>query len=463
VRELTENARAALKSAPLEYAVGEATAIELGQRFESALQVPCAHDARLDTLAQVVAETMVSTGQLPSRSLTQWLMWRIGALGELHDLQAWNASGDAELLLDRALTDQARTIQPDARGAPLRYGVARVLQAFGNEWGQVVVVSTLPLQLDTLPKLTKRGAKVELQGRFNVRVVSPTLHVDDSDVQVREIPLKLEPDGRFTVAFDAPATEGRRFIEVSALDSEETPENPQWMRSLLMVPLYVDVPEPVEPDALIRTPAPNPPSLADWPRRAVALYNQRRTAAGLPALELDPIAVSIAAGQAKALAQSEDAPPDPQLLLRLAQAGLPTRNAQQHGGRVEYLDESTVLSLYSPSLKMTLMNPSVTRVGIAFEPVTADRRLALHESTVGSYAGSAVFVAPVGELDPDAEVAALTMGLNRLRKEAGRSELQLDLRFSAIAMTHAQAACAGRPLSADALASEVNGLGFSGE
>src|SRR5262249_31002868 len=155
----------------------------------------------------------------------------------------------------------------------------------------------------------------------------------------REVPVKVEPDGRFTLTLDAPATPGRRFVELSALEADETPESPQWSRPLFMAPVYVDAAEPAEPEALIRTPAPNPVQVADWPKRAVQLYNERRSAAGLKPLELDPVASNLAALQAKELAQSEEAPPDAHLLPRLAQAGLPTRNAQQHGGRIEFLDE----------------------------------------------------------------------------------------------------------------------------
>lgn len=278
VRQLTEQGRQLLAAAPQTYASGKSNPGELAQRFATGLSVACAHDERLDALAEVLADTMVSTSQLPARSLTQWLMWREGVPFDLRAVQAWSASGDAEPVLDQSLVEYARTVEADAKGAPLRYGVARALYALGSEWAQIVVLSSAPLDLDAVPKRVARGEKLTLKGRFNVKAVKPQLFLDDSDLKVRELELEPQADGTFTVTFDAPAVAGRRFLELSAFEADETPEHPQWMHPLLMVPLHVDVAEPLEPEDLIRTPAPNPPALAGWASRSLELYNARRSA-----------------------------------------------------------------------------------------------------------------------------------------------------------------------------------------
>lgn len=456
IRTLSEETRAALQRAPKDYALGAATQEELGQRFETGLQVPCTRDERLDALAQLLADTLVLTSQLPARSLTQWLAWKEGIVGDLRAVQAWTASGDAELVLERSLIDYARTLEPDPRGAPLRYGVARATYMPLQEWTQIAVITSVPLELDPLPKRVAKGQKLTLSGRIHVKAVKPKLFLDDSDTKVRDVALEPGPDGRFSVTLDAPASPGRRFLEVSAFEVEETPEHPQWMHPLLLVPLHVDADEPSEPDAVIRTPAPNPSQLTDWPARALELYNARRKAAGLEPMKLDAAASKVAREAAQALAVSEDAPPDPHLIPRLSKAGVPTRNAQQTGGRVEFLDESTALSLYSPSLRQALMDPSVTAVGLAYEPVQSERGAAR------TVAGSAIFVAPVGVLDVESEAAALAKGLNALRAAAGQPALLLDPAFSALAMAHVKAACDGSPVSVEATSQQANALGYSG-
>jgi hypothetical protein len=190
--------------------------------------------------------------------------------------------------------------------------------------------------------------------------------MDLSETEVREIQIEADEQGKFMVRTEAPTEPGRHFIEITITDPSEKAAAGEWRwrRPVLMVPIYVAADEPSSPDAIIGKPPANPPSEELWVLRLLELYNQERAKVGLTRLELDSGASRVAAGQAEVHADDPNAPPDPQLALRLSKQGVPASDIAYGVSHFEYVDEAAWINLRSPSTRQALFDEATTMAGI---------------------------------------------------------------------------------------------------
>jgi hypothetical protein len=107
----------------------------------------------------------------------------------------------------------------------------------------------------------------------------------DRGAAIDETPITPREDGSFVVSSTAPVAPGRYFIEIVGPGPARN--------TLLWVPIYVGVPEPVAPDAFIREPPPAP-DLAGWQAWVAAALSAERAKLGKPPVEIDPRLTALA-------------------------------------------------------------------------------------------------------------------------------------------------------------------------
>ncbi len=309
----------------------------LRQRFEQRLTAQTLehlrHNPRLDTVATVLGDTFLQSGQLPVAALTQWLSWKAGVLGEPRRTLVVSG-GVRSKVFDRALEAWAAETRASPT-APLAYGLVRFEDS--GETVQALVLAADDVDLDPLPKVLEAGSTFTLSGRFRARPASATLYLDEDDARVREVPVTRAET--FSMVLQAPQTKGRRFLELTVEAPTEAPGARGWRQTAVLLPLYVGVPEPTEPDVSIKAPAPNPADPATWSGEVAARYNQRRLELRLPPLEQSDGLEKLTRAYAAQQVADPQAPPDPTFFARLEQAGTLAWDGAQHRSRSEFLDE----------------------------------------------------------------------------------------------------------------------------
>ena len=94
------------------------------------------------------------------------------------------------------------------RQHPYGLGLARMKTSM-RRTGAAYVLVERPIAFDALPKSVAPGAHVTLSGRFTLKVAEPRIHWDLAGRATRSAKLVPDPEGRFSVAVEAPTTPGR--------------------------------------------------------------------------------------------------------------------------------------------------------------------------------------------------------------------------------------------------------------
>lgn len=321
------------------------------------------HDPALDVLATAHLYAYVQSGAFPAHSLSTWLMWKLGVAGDYIAGNAWAGSGDGvKTALTGALKETARALELFRYN--YAFGVARV--EVGNTVAQSFVIVRKDVRITNFKKLYEPGEEMLIRGRIRVPFKDPTLYMDLDETEVYRQPMEATDDGKFAIRLPAPTEPGRHFIEILTEDpdaKEEDEEDEYWNHGLLMVPIYVGVPEPSLPDEMIRRPPVNPPEREDWPGRVIELYNRARREKGLAPIGLHPVVQKLAAQRAAEFANDSETPPDSELSDKLEAAGLDIGRSLQSQGYVEYVDELAWSNLLSPSHRATLFTEQLTWAG----------------------------------------------------------------------------------------------------
>jgi hypothetical protein len=358
--------------------------------FETALppepKATLTHEAALDSVAAVIAEMVSAEGQAPSQAVVQWLCWRAGVVSRRPRVTVMTTAGVDDLDLQTA--DFAGKMQPSIY--PEAFGLAR---SSSGRPAQAIVLAQRALAVDSLPKAYAPGAPITLKVKPLDAFADLALLADDDQGGVAEVPLRAAADGTFSVTQPAPQKPGRYFLEITGLDPrtlQAMPENP-WRRSLFWVPVYVGVPEPVAPDEAIRAPSdvrrptgtspaalepapPGPRDAAAWGDRILDLYDEARARAGKPKLLRDGRLTAMAQVRSGVVARSgREPPPDVVLADKLAAAGLPPHEYDEHHERVDTVSDYVFLRLLLPSARRRLLGISglVTGVGLTANPPNA--------------------------------------------------------------------------------------------
>jgi hypothetical protein len=458
VRELPKEASARLERPVADYATGSKAPVgdeyaPLRAAFEVALSAEARanlrYEPRLEAVALAVGDTYRLSGQLPVSALSQWLAWRAGVLGD--GRLSWVLSGVGnDDVFDEGLLTWAKKVRASATD-PMAYGLVRF--DGGGETVQVLVAVSDLVELDALPKTVDPGAPVTVAGRFRVSATAATLYLDEDDARVRELPVRLEPGGRFSLTLKAPGSTGRRFLELSVEPPSEVPGSRAWRRSAFLAPLYVGVPEPMTPDVSIRAPAPNPPDRATWPREIAARFNQKRLALKREPLEQSDGFEALAREYAAQQVRAPETPPDPQLFARFEKAGVLAWDGAQHRSRSEFIDELVQRSLMRPGFRSDVLAPGRVVLGVGLSPAPD-----------GDLESAAVMARPVPVLTPEVENEKLLGALQAARAAKGTPALGTLPVLSRALQTLASSACtSGEPLTTlTAVTQALDGAGWSG-
>lgn len=444
VRELPKQASAHVEQPVVDFrstsagAVGDVNA-PLRAQFEQFLPADARphlrYEPRLDAVAKVLGETFVVTGQPPVAALSQWLLWKAGVVGDLRGSYVLSGESSSERAFDAPLAVWASRVKPDAE-RPLAYSLVRFDGSFGDTI-QVLVAVSDDVELSTLAKAVHAGDELTLTGRFRTPLSSAVVFVDDDDARVRQLPLTVKPDGSFSTTVKAATTPGRRFVELAYVPVPDAPGVQPWRHSAALIPLYVDVPEPTQPDAAIRAPKPNPADTATWPGEVAARYNQRRLELSLPPMEQSDGLEQLARAYATQQVERPETPPDADLPRRVSGLGLVSHDVSQHRGRSEFIDELVRTNLQRPGFRADLLAPGRLAFGFGLAPLKD-----------GEWESSAVIAAITPKLDPAVENAALLERLQALRKAKGLPALITLPVLSTAAQQLIEASCAsGEPLS----------------
>jgi hypothetical protein len=383
VRDLPERARALLASAPPVYAPEaagappSADAQTLRGAFEGALSPEVRgqmrHDPALDLAATMFAETYSETERTPAHALSQWMVYESGSVA----LAPWfevSFGGRARRHdLDDIAVESARKLEPSI--LPRAFGVARFTE--GKLTSQAIVVATAPLDVQPFQKSYAPGAPLTLAVRPRDASTGFVFYADGDDGSVVEEPMAPRPDGTLFVSHAVPARPGRYFVEVRAtepVDKAPDPWNPT-AHPLLLVPIYVGMPEPREPEDFIKNPAGAPADPAAWPAWIRAMYDAQRARWHKPPMLEDPRLTALAEARAAAVAPAHGEPaPERGLSRKMRAAGIPVRTYHWETSHFDAVADYVYMRLLSPARRKTIVHSDEPTFAVGIAPRPPDAR-----------------------------------------------------------------------------------------
>jgi hypothetical protein len=372
LRELSLPISALLAQVPTEYATTRPVPIP-DDRGTAAAQAAFAtmiggaatHEPALDMVAAIAGKSYGETQELPAEALLQWLFWKCGAVSLPGPLNVLVAPAEAEPYFRDQLQKAAAALP---RGFSLAYGLARV--ATQGEVAQVMVLGLRLTELAPIAKSQAPGARVPVRIKPTKAYGELTLYVDQGGPEVVELPMKAEADGSFSGEAPIPGKPGRYFAEVVGVELPPGGAVEKgWRVSLLWLPLYAGVAEPVAPDEFIRHPQKNHPDRATWPAQVLNAYNEARARLGRAPLAFEAGPSNTAQQRSEEIAGTvELPPPDLDLHKKLALAGSPARRLFGFIDEIEYVSEYITLRLQRPAARFAIFDPDVTTFALGLSP-----------------------------------------------------------------------------------------------
>jgi hypothetical protein len=461
-RDLPYGGAYMLQKAPHDYAeeTDESKSLSTEQlriTFENAIpanrRASIRHEPRLDQVAGLIALTYVngvfgeqdSKHRPPARSLVQWYFWREGSVDAYAGYGIWAGKGaEAFPRLDEELEEYARTSLTSTD--PMAYGIARFSSKDDDSVGQAIVFGRRQMKPSPFQKMYHGGDSVEIEFQLLDDYKDPTFYMSTGPTSVLEQPAtETEKDKHtFSVRCQAPSKPGRYFIEVTAVEPLRQATDPRhpWRRSLLWVPIYVDVPETPDPDNFIRYPAADPEE--NLVQAVLDTYDAERRAQHLDALQRSTKLAQLA--QDRSIAAGDAAlelPPDPDLAHKLIVAGLPAHDHYQSQGKFEFLSEYIRLSLLHPANRGHLLKAEAPWVGVGIAPASESPDH-VRERALVEY-----IVQPVGKIDVDKVKDHTEERANTVLHRAKKNRFLRDGELSRLAQTFAEDVCHGVRKPAD--------------
>lgn len=433
VRQLTDAALKNVKPAPQfgSAPTARASQEELRAMVEGSFSIGAKkllrYEPALEGVGRVIGETWSSKGFAPASNVIWWLHWRAGVAGRPSGYRLSSLTSARQTVqLDRALKQWGEQLAASVQ-EPRAWAIVR-FDSDAGDLVQALVTADDSVALQ-VPRSTHAGVPMKLEGQVRVPTEKLTLHLEDDDQHVRTLEVPIDGEGRFSMPLPAPAKAGRRFLELVRLPPSPNGER-VWSRPLALVPLLVDVPEPLMPDPQVSTPRPNPADAGAWSDAVRDEWSQKRAALNLSPVVKNPALEQLAQTYSGQTAQNPDRAPDAQIVERVEQLGVVSREVWEFGSHAEYLDELTWLSWTRPSFRTTLLAPEPPVVGVGITPM-AD----------GDFAFTQVIAMPVGKFDVAADVDALRAKFVTLRIHAGKPALQRDATLDAAVQAAAAKAC----------------------
>jgi hypothetical protein len=320
------------------------------------------HDPRLDAVAHLYASAFGSEETVPSRSLVQWAMWKMGVPGSISDTDIlWVMNYNPHEVLTVRLRKYAMNFQE--KGERYKFGVARLETASGK-WAQAAIVVEDMITVDQLPKIVEPGGKWVLRGKIHSEHRGAWLSMQLPQHNRLNLWLNANKNGQFLLELTMPKEPGRYMVELS-LD-----RNPAYNDTAMLVPIYVGVDEPTEPESHVLRPAKNPASFAGWQARVLNKYNSAREEAGLTPLVGDELLTAFAQKQAEKFARDLYKPWSP-IGLTLHRQGKTLRN---YSGSFVITDNAEDMAQSALDRAGAFLDRSVTSFGLGVAALKDDKR-----------------------------------------------------------------------------------------
>jgi len=198
-----------------------------------------------------------------------------------------------------------------------------------------------------------------------------------------------------------------------------------------MLPFYVGVEEPADPEPEIRNPAPNPPTLAEWPEAMLAIINAARDKADAKPLGRSSKLDAAISDVSRSAAEDPDAGPSQKLQQQLARQGLSAAHLDIHAGSAEFVDETTRRLLLSPRVRSTFLDPERTLAGLTFDRLGTETRYGL------------LLYTPPPVLSLDTAATRYFKALNEIRLARRKLPILEDAELRAGAIAVAERVCKG--------------------
>ncbi len=320
------------------------------------------HEPALDHAARSMALYFAEHEALPSDSYLQWLAWQLGVTAQVRLQRYYWGRG-------RRHAESLSVLEKLAGQIPVDQGPMLVGVAFNRldrrRWIQTACVMSQPVVLEPLAKHHEPGSSLTIEGRFAVAARDARLYIGGPAGPTEIYWLGLRDDGSFAVELQLPQQPGTWYLQLRARSFLPREDETGELRTLLHFPLYLGVDEPSEPERW-RHQARWPVSEEDEiPERVLAVYNRERSAAGLPALELDPVLSEEAASWAEVLARGGAQGAVPRLQRRLLERGEAVVDSSTRWSGFVDLEPHLEEDLLRPAFRDELLDPLQTRLGVA--------------------------------------------------------------------------------------------------
>lgn len=373
VRELPPPATSLLVYAPAAYGLPTPIALPDDQgsanaqaMFAGMAGLTAVHEPALDLVAAVVGKTYADEQELPADALLQWLYWKCGAVSIPGPVNVFVAPPGAEPYFQEHLRRLAAIVSE--LGVSLSFGVARI--PVGGYVAQTVAIGFRVTNVAPIGKGVAPGGRVPLRISPTKPYADLTLYVDQGGASVLMLPMKQEADGTFSSEVPLPPAPGRYFVEIVGIEVPPDGDVQKgWRMSLLWLPLYAGVGEPLVPDDFIRRPQKNHPDANRWFYQITNAFNDERVRLGRAPLGFEPQASALAQQRSDELSRLSRMPaPDQGLFGKLADAGLPARNISGYIDQIEFVSEYITLRLLRPAARHALLDPAMTTFALGLTP-----------------------------------------------------------------------------------------------
>ncbi len=321
--------------------------------------------------------------------------------------------------------------------AAARFGVAAVRVDNGNTRMMVAIVDRM-VELEELPVSVAPGATTRVSGKLVGARSAPRLEVVDPKGRWHEVPTVSGTDGSFagTVACDR----GRGTYQVEVMASGA--HGPEVAANF---PLYCGVARPASIPYEIEHIAPSV-TAADVAAANFDYLNRERRTRGLPPLDWDPAAATVARGHAGDMYQNgfvgHVSPGTGDVTQRFAKAKVHAAVIRENVAR-GYGPKGIHESLMnSPGHRVNIVATDVTHVGIGV--VIGDPETAAAGAPRPVFLTQNFYKKPGAGAPKDLPGGTRT-AVDEKRKEAGLGRLRWDDALSKIAQKKAEAVAKGRP------------------
>jgi hypothetical protein len=322
------------------------------------------HDPRLDAVAHLYARAFGHKGSVPSRNLIQWAMWKMGVPGRISDTDIlWVINYNPHEVLSVRLRTYAMGFE--AKGDKYKFGLSRVETSPGK-WAQAAIVVEDMVTVHDLPKKVQPGGKWVLRGKINSKHSGATLSIQLPQNNRVHLRLKANERGQFLVELPMIEQPGRYLVEMSV------DRNPGYDDTAFLLPIYVGVDEPAEPEPHIVHPGANPSSLEGWPAVIMAAYNESRADVGIAPLQQDDKLTAYAQAEAERFAKAIYKPWSP-LGLFMHRQGATLANSIRYFSLTDNAKDMAYSALNSVHYGGLLLDRKMTMCGLGVAPLKDDK------------------------------------------------------------------------------------------